>query len=264
MNYEIIHRELPSRDSRLKRHVHHDSRSRHYAFPTAGLTIQSAVHSRHIPILDQGQVGSCTGNAGIGNLGTDPIFPLLNPNVGKYRMDEDGAIALYSDAEVFDGDGPYPPQDNGSSGLSIASVLKKAGIIPGYQHTFSLTDCLKALSVTPVMLGIPWFEDMFSPDADGRLHITGALAGGHEIECREVDATLGRVWIDNSWGLSFGIQGRAYLTFNDLGALLSQQGDVTVLLPSNAPKPVPIPPAPKTYTKTIVVMSASPFSVSVK
>lgn len=236
---------IPSRDPRLKRHIHHDERSRQFAFPTEGLTVQTVKHLRHIPILDQGQVGSCTGNAGIGDLAVDPLFGAL-PGSPRYALDESGALKLYSDAEVIDGDGPYPPNDNGSSGLSIAKALKNAGLISGYQHTFSLDAALKALSVTPFIFGTNWYDSMFNPDADGRVHISGSIAGGHEIMCRECDAENQRVWFDNSWGESWGVGGRFYLTFEDFGTLLAQQGDVTVLLPLTvpAPTPTPQPPAP--------------------
>jgi hypothetical protein len=246
----ILRERIPSTDPRLRRHIHHDSESWRYPFPTAGLSIQSVTHTRLIPVLDQGQVGSCTGNAGIGCLGTDPYYASLREDVGKqlgagttgvYPLDEAGAVRLYSDAEVIDGDGPYPPNDNGSSGLSIARVLKAAGEIAGYTHTFTPDDALKALTVTPFITGVSWYEGMFTPDDDGRVHPTGRLAGGHEFVADQLDAELGRVWFTNSWGTSWGLGGRFYLTFGDYGDLLADQGDVTIFTPLTAPAPVPTP-----------------------
>jgi len=240
MAHTVHHERIPSSDRRLNRHIHHDSRSKLYRFDTTDLKIESAVHERHIPILDQGQVGSCTANAGIGTLATDPYYStLLTIPKLPFTFDEAGALDLYSDAEQEDGNGPYPPNDDGSSGLTIAKVLKAKGLISGMQHTFSLDDCLKALSKTPVMLGVSWLQKMFSPDADGRLRLGGKVAGGHEIESREIDAVNERVWIDNSWNESFGVKGRAYLTFVDLGKLLDMQGDVTILTPLSQPAPTP-------------------------
>lgn len=239
MDKIVIYKEkIHSRDPRLKRHVYHDSRSKLYTFNTTGLTISSVVHSRHIPILNQGQVGSCTGNAGVGALATDPVFKTL-PKPLVYSLDEPGAIKLYSDAEVIDGNGPYPPNDYGSCGLSIAKALKAAGVISGYQHTFTLNDALKALTVTPIIVGINWYNAMFTPDKDGRVHPTGYIAGGHEIVAREIDAINKRVWFDNSWGTSWGINGRFYLTFTDFGTLLSQQGDVIAFVTNSQPAPQP-------------------------
>ncbi len=231
MDQIIIYKEkIHTIDGRLKRHIYHDSRSKSFAFNTAGLTIISVVHPRHIGILNQGSIGSCTGNAGIGALGTDPLFSTTLPS-SRYTLNETGAIHLYSDAEIIDGSGAYPPNDNGSCGLSIGKALKAAGLISGYTHTFTLDDALKALTVTPIIVGINWYDGMFTPDKDGRVHITGSIAGGHEIVAREIDAPNQRVWFDNSWGTGWGVNGRFYLTFTDFGTLLSQSGDVMAFTP---------------------------------
>lgn len=232
----IYKEKIPSLDSRLKRIVHHDSRSKAFAFNTSGITLKSVIHTRFIPILDQGNVGSCTGNAGIGALGSYPLYTSSVSN-STYSLDQTGAIKLYSDAEVIDGSGPYPPNDNGSCGLSIAKALKTAGLISSYQHTFTLNDALKALTQYPILVGINWYQGMFTPAKDGRVKITGPLVGGHEIVAREIDAVNSRVWFDNSWGLDWGVKGRFYLTFADLGTLLSRQGDVVVLIPNTTPTP---------------------------
>jgi len=242
MDKIIVYKEkIPSIDLRLNRHVYHDSRSWDYRFDTSAFKIQSVTHARHIDILDQGNVGSCTGNAGIGALATDPLFSKL-PGNNPYTLDEPGAVKLYSAAEVIDGSGPYPPNDNGSYGLSIAKALKDAGVISSYQHTFTLNDALKALTQYPILVGINWYDRMFKPDADGRARIGGSIAGGHEIVARSIDAANSRVWFDNSWGSSWGVKGKFYLTFTDLGTLLSQQGDVVVLIPNTVnPSPAPTP-----------------------
>lgn len=240
---KIYYETIPSKDPRLGRHVMHDSESRKFEFPTEQLPIISKVWSRSIPILDQGNVGSCTGNAGIGDLGSDPMFSTF-PFGSKYTLDEAGALKLYSDAEDIDGDGPYPPNDNGSFGLSIAKALKNAGMISGYQHTFSLDAALRALSVTPWITGINWYDGMFNPHPEtGQVVPTGQIAGGHEIVCREINVENSQLWFDNSWGLSWGLSGRFWMTFEHFGELLEQQGDVTILLPLSAPAPQPVDPA---------------------
>jgi len=236
----IIKEKIHSLDHRLKRHVYHDSRSRLFSFDTKGRALVSVTHFRYIRILDQGNVGSCTGNAGVGALGAEPLYKGVANNT-KYPLNQSGAQKLYSDAQVIDGNGPYPPNDNGSYGLSIAKALQNAGLISGYQHTFSLNSALLALTTNPILVGINWYQGMFTPDPDGRVRITGALAGGHEIVARQIDVQNSRVWFDNSWGPTWGVKGRFYLTFADFGTLLSQQGDVIVLLPKTGPTPAPVP-----------------------
>jgi len=234
----ILHKELiPSTDVRLGRHIFHDSLSKNFTFDTTGLNLVSTKHQRNIPILDQGQVGRCTGNAGVGVLGTSP-HNLLNNTI--LPLNEDGATTLYSEAETLDGDGPYPPNDHGSSGLSIAKVLLAKGLINSYQHNFTLQDTLLALTQYPLMLGTNWHADMFNPDASGQVHPIGAIEGGHEYECNEIDVENGLVWCDNSWGDSWGLQGRFYLTWEDLNTLLLESGDSTVLIPLGIVPPVPV------------------------
>jgi hypothetical protein len=209
-----------------------------YAFDTSGLVIKNVKHERHIPILNQGQIGSCTGNAGIGAISTSPIYEVLPINK-KYSLDEKGALGLYSDAEKIDGGVGYPPEDNGSSGLSICKALKNAGLISGYQHTFTLQDALKAGSQYPFIAGMNWYNTMFEPDIDGRVHPIGTIEGGHEVEMNEIDADNGRLWFCNSWGTKWGVGGRFYLTWLDFNTLLKQQGDVTIPFPDTMPIPIP-------------------------
>lgn len=238
----VHYERIPSTDPRLNRHVRHDERSKLYPFDTVGLSIVSARHTRRIPVLDQGNLGSCVPNAAEGCLGTDPFFDTVTLNWG-----EPLAVSWYSDVTAADSyPGQYPPDDTGSDGLSMAKVLTAKSLITGYTHTFTPDDALKALSVTPVICGTVWYQSMFNPAPDGRLTVDPAsgIAGGHEYVLDEVDAEHQRVWLTNSWGESWGVGGRAYLTFADFGALLAQQGDVTVFTPLTQPAPAPVPADP--------------------
>jgi hypothetical protein len=200
----ILRQFLPCLDLRLGRHVHHDSESRRYAFPTAGLSIAAVRHQRHVPIFDQGQLGSCTGNAAVGCLATGPFYGTLTNPV--YSEDEAGAVACYSAATRIDGyGGEYPPTDTGSDGLTVAKVLQQAGEIAGYQHTFSLDDALKALQTVPLITGVDWYADMFNPSSEGLLSVSGQYAGGHEIVVDEYDPVRGWVGFTNSWGAGWGV-----------------------------------------------------------
>jgi hypothetical protein len=232
-------------DPRLGRIVQHDPRSRAYAFTApAKLELVSKRHLRFIPVLDQGNLGSCTGNAGIGAIGTSPAFATIVPSVVSHDyLDENAAVKLYSDATAIDEwSGSYPPDDTGSSGLAVAKVLKSRGWISGYQHTFSFEDMQAALQLGPVLLGINWYENFFDPDSKGNLSIsTSRVAGGHEIAVDEIDMENQRFGFTNSWGESWGIGGRAYIPFDLMKRLLSEDGDVVVLVPLNLPAPVPTP-----------------------
>lgn len=139
-------------------------------------------------------------------------------------------MALYSPATLLDAvPGHYPRTDTGSSGLGVAKALKALRLASGYGHAFSIAALNSALQSGPVMNGIPWPNSMFDTAADGRIAVdrSSGVAGGHEIELNRYEA-IGRYWLTNFWGASWGQSGSGYLTAADLSWLLSQQGDVTV------------------------------------
>jgi hypothetical protein len=256
----IVHRYEPA-DPRLGRHVNHDPRSLAYAH---GVLPRSAVQSvewaRRVPIFDQGQLGSCTGNAGTGILGTDcaanpgTTSVTISPAAaaashghfaaGTHTLDEAFAVALYSLATDIDPyPGEYPPTDTGSDGLSVAKALQALGLVTSYTHAFSIDALNSALQAGPVMIGIEWLNSMFTPDSSGRIPVdpNSGVAGGHELEVVGVDMTAGLYKLANSWGTGWGESGYCLLAAADMAYLLSQQGDVTVpTLAAPAPKPKPV------------------------
>lgn len=229
----------------LGRHIRHDPESKRYAHLASARTLVAVDHLRHIDILDQGNVGSCTGNACTGSLGTTPIddaLPTPHPS-----LDEAEALRLYSAAEVIDGDGPYPPNDNGSSGLSVCKAAKNAGMISGYRHALSLTDALDALQDGPVLWGTNWLTGMDAVNpTTGLIKYTGSSRGGHELVLRSFDPATGLVGGDNSWGDGWGKAGSFVITTTDLGKSLADDGDITIPVPLSQPAPVPtpVPPTP--------------------
>jgi hypothetical protein len=250
-SYTIYHDQIEEQvipGRRLGRHVHHDSRSLLYPWQQSGVPLQDVLLARHISILDQGNVGSCTGNAETGALGTDPLYGTL-PADRQAALNEQFALDLYSAAENIDGDGPYPPNDNGSTGLSVCKAAQNDGLISGYVHCLSLADVLDAISAGhAVILGTNWYDSMDNPDSSGLVSISpGAqVRGGHEYLARGIDTANHLVRLDNSWGTGFGDQGSFTYSWATLERLLSEQGDGTVSVPLTqpAPTPQPIPPTP--------------------
>lgn len=226
----------------LGRNVYHDFRNRAYPYQRTTAKLTSQLHARHIPILDQGNVGSCTGNEQVGALGTSPVFEALP--AGHQPLDQTEALYIYSHAETIDGDGPYPPNDNGSSGPSAAQVAKNLGLISGYLHCFSLADVLDALETGPVGIGSNWYDSMDRPDRSGLVSVSpgASIRGGHEYLCRGKDVAKQLVYLDNSWGEGWGAAGSFTYSFDTLERLLAEQGDATVSLPLTVPVPPPVPP----------------------
>jgi hypothetical protein len=243
---EIYRRQLPMHPL-LGRHVNHDPRSRAYAVQPTATTLTAVRHAAHIGILDQGQLGSCTGNAGVGAIYREPFYPLDSK---LYPPNEASAVALYSAATILDSyAGTYPPTDTGSDGLSVAKALKAAGIISGYLHAFDLQSALLQLMTTPLITGITWYNSMFDPSPQtGLLTVdpSSGVAGGHELCVDEyippAGSAPGAVGGPNSWGTSWGKDGRWYMFVTDWEALLADDGDVTAFVPATQPAPTPTDP----------------------
>lgn len=232
----------------LGRHVNHDDRSLQYLH--ADGTPSTVRWNREIAVLDQGDVGSCTGNACTGCLGTDPDYTDLATEIAAgLTLDENEALTLYSAAEVIDGVGPYPPNDNGSSGLSVAKAAKNAGLCSGYLHATTIAQAHTAIQAGPMMVGSNWYTSMDTPDANGLVAISAdaTVRGGHEYECIGYDIATDLWEFVNSWGDSFGVQGHFFYSSATLEQLLSEEGDVTSLAPVSQPVPTPTP-APPTPT----------------
>lgn len=254
----------PRPGQHLGRHVEHDPRSlafAHGVLPTSA--IKSVAWARRIPILDQGQLGSCTGNAATGALGTDSAGRTATGTVtistagaaashglftaGAHPLDEVFAVSLYSLATILDGvSGQYPPSDTGSTGVGVAKALQALGLAASYTHAFSIAALNSALQAGPVLIGINWYNSMFDPRSDGQVvvDVKSGLAGGHELELNAYDAATGEYQVPNSWASSWGVDGCGYFTTASLTTLLGQQGDVTVPAWAAVPQPAPVPPVP--------------------
>lgn len=245
MSYTVKFNRIPwyqhrtDRPLPLGRIVVHDSRNRMYRHQRTSPVLVTRLHTRHIPILDQGRYGSCTGNAQVGVMGTSPEYETMPAGL---VMDEALALKIYSAAEVIDGNGPFPPSDYGSSGPSAAKAAMKLGLISGYTHCLSLTDVLDALQYNTVSIGINWYESMDSPPSSGLLTVSGGVRGGHEVVLRGIDVEAKTVYGDNSWGTSWGVDGGSFrMSWVTLDRLLHEDGDGTVSVPLNKPAPVPTP-----------------------
>ena len=241
---EVVRKKLPETvvpGKRLGRNLHHDPRSLSYLVPETDTPV-SVMWQRRVPVFDQGNTGSCTGNAAAGVLGTSPFYETLPAGLVD---DESEAVSLYSAATKLDDyPGTYPPDDTGSDGLSVAKACKAAGLISGYTHITSVAAAQTAIISGPFIVGSNWYSSMDNPDASGLVKVSGSIRGGHEFECHGFDAQADLWWFTNSWGTSWGKDGRFCMSSASFARLLSEQGDATVFLPIAAPAPTPTPPTP--------------------
>lgn len=132
----------------------------------------------------------------------------------------------------------------GTSVLAGAKYMTSLGFYSGYRWGLSLEETVLGLGYDgPAVLGLDWSEGMFEPDEDGFLHPIGRWIGGHAIAAigvkikfkpgtwwrkrtwADVDLQRSYVLLHNSWGRSWGQDGRAKLSLADLGILLDRRGD---------------------------------------
>jgi hypothetical protein len=193
---------------RLGRHLELDSRSLAF-LPDPELLrkpLKPAEWVPPIPTLNQGQLGSCTGNAGTYHLAALVGMGLSKPAIALngHTLSQDAAnneqfaVELYHEATVKDGfPGDYPPDDTGSSGLGVCRALKAQKLIGRYVWATSLRAFGGLLQRAGVIMGTPWLEAWFNPDNDGFIDANpnwfdSGVAGGHEIYFRAIEA-----WDDN-------------------------------------------------------------------
>lgn len=233
IKHRLIKEELKAK-KRLGRHIEHDPRSREYAFGRIMRTshLKTVRHRRYGSVLDQGNIGSCTGNAVAQALNTKPLH-----TQGSALLGESIALDFYKLAtELDEFPGIFPPDDTGSSGLSAAKAAQQKGYIISYSHAFSIEEALAALQEKPVITGVNWYEGFDRPNKyeRGQVDMTGQIRGGHEFLVRGFEwyHTLMDSFIvaTNSWGAAFGMSGDFRFTVAVWEKLLDQEGDVTILV----------------------------------
>jgi hypothetical protein len=202
------------------RRVQFDERSRN--FPIRALLGTSKPRSYTWSVgthLNQQSEGACVAFAWVHELIARPVV--------KKGFGEAEAREIYKAAQKVD---QWPGEAySGTSVLAGAKVLKERGLIKEYRWAFGLDDLRAVLGARgPAVLGLNWYSGMFEPDGTGRIRPTGSLAGGHAILAFSNSEKHERIWLWNSWGKSWGVNGAAYLTHEDLDKLLKEQGEACI------------------------------------
>lgn len=166
--------------------------------------------------LDQGREGACVGFGWAHRRAARPA--------ARAGVSEADAFDLYHRAQQLD---EWEGEAyEGSSVLAGAKAALERGWIVAYHWAFSEPELAAGVSRRgPAVLGLPWYEGMFEPDAAGFLRPTGQLAGGHCILDRGLSLRRGAHRVHNSWGLGWGENGEAWISRADMAALLAQDGE---------------------------------------
>lgn len=172
-------------------------------------------------VFNQGLLSACVGFSWSHYLVTAPDI--------VQGVDERFAINLYHEAQKLD---EFPGENyEGTSVLAGVKALKQnyPHLISGYRWAFGLDEVLQVLSYQgPCVLGLEWFSSMFDPDETGKIVVGGANVGGHAILATGINVDDEEVTLHNSWGFSYGIAGKCFISFSDLKHLLKLRGECCV------------------------------------
>lgn len=178
--------------------------------------------------LDQGQRGTCVGNAFAHEAAARPVMVA--------NVDEALAIRIYDRAQLLDQWAETPPEE-GTSVIAGAKAAKEFGYVTEYRWATSFDDlCLAVGNLGPVVLGLDWYADMMDTDASGYVHVSGGVVGGHAILCNRISLSGQFFGLSNSWGPGWGthdqwgLGGTARISFADMKKVLRQQ-DAEVCVP---------------------------------
>jgi hypothetical protein len=196
---------------------------------TGSIAPESVLWVSHAPVLDQGKIGSCTGNAVTQFLNTDYAMKISGRTEYLAEADAIKVYTLATDDDDFPGN--YPQEDTGSTGSFACEAAMTLGYLTGYQCVGpTLDELLAALRKQPLIVGSNWLSGMWAPDSSGLLPVTGDVVGGHEYELTGFDTRTSEFSFLNSWSSAWGVGGAFRMKFNDFVQLLA--GDLNSV---NAP-----------------------------
>lgn len=203
--------------------------------------------------LDQGVEGACVSTGCGHEAAARPVevqgitFPWCRENIYHPAQHEDPwrGCSLGQRCPIE----PMSESYEGTSVLAGVKQLQRLGFVTSYVWAITLKEAILGLGYFgPAILGFNWYEGMFDTDADGFIHPTGRLMGGHCLLAQavkivykdrpswknfwrtrtweDVDLERSYVTLHNSWGKNWGVNGRAKISLNDFNRLLLEQGEV--------------------------------------
>lgn len=187
------------------------------------------------PVLDQGSTPMCVAYSAAGEQGWYDLR-----DTGPVTFDEptffewihgtsNGAVIRDALAERLSTG--YPP-------VSRPTDAGRHRIAAYYSVPVARQDvCAAILSFGPVVIGTPWYQSWFTPNAHGVLPPADKPVGGHAIQAVGWDATGLR--LRNSWGPDWAQGGEATLPWGELGHVREAWKAVDQIV---------APPRPRRYT----------------
>lgn len=192
-----------------------DERDMQYRLAAQPLLLPDYKYYSTGPVLDQGAYPHCVGYAWRQWLSS----ALLKTKTGPT------ATYIYTEAQKVD---EWPGENYaGTSVRGGAKILRSIGHIDNYFWAWD-APTIKNFILSgqgTVVVGTNWYENMFAPDAAGFLRPTGPNVGGHAYLLVGFSQDRNAFRMINSWGRAWGEAGRAWVHFDDMALLISQNGE---------------------------------------
>lgn len=211
--------------------VWHDPANRlHRALPLGFASLPDRSRTYYSPSVFDQQGSSCTMQSAIGVLRSFPHYTPFKQHWPKYDTEEE-RHAGYLRAQAYD---PWPggePDYEGSSTDAPFRLLRDEGIVSGWKWLFGFHEVKQwVMFHGPVSVGTNWYEQMFYPDAKGFIKPGGQVSGGHAWRIVGFSTTRHAFRLVNSWSKGWGQYGRAWIHEDDLGRLLSEDGEAVTIV----------------------------------
>ena len=192
--------------------------------PTPGVTSRTWYAG---PALDQGYTSQCVAYSATGYLLAGPVRNLRQP----FPTIE----ALYKECQRND---EWDGEDyDGTSVRAVFKVLQREGYIDRYVWAYDARTVANwILTTSPVNVGTSWLDSMMDMDKAGFVRVFAndnpqvvdghayTLIGANTLK-KCPDGTVGALRILNSWGGSWGQNGRAWISFVDFDILMREDGE---------------------------------------
>lgn len=189
-------------------------------------------------IRDQGAVPMCVGMA---NRALLDAAPVKNTPDGKYIPQY-----IWKESQKVD-EFPGELDSQGTSQLAAAKVLSREGFYTSYawaRKAQGYEDIVNWLAERgPVVLIVPWYSGMNTPDSGGFIHPGGNLVGSH-AQLVYGYSEWGTLYVQGSWGVNWGNRGTVYLAPDDFNRLFAHTW-ATACSPVEVVKGKPAPKPPK-------------------
>lgn len=152
------------------------------------------------------------------NLPTPRNVPMLAPN------------KFYEECQKRDG---LPGTNyNGTTVRAGAKVLKELGLISEYRWTRNVNEMIDCLTfLGPLVVGSQWYGNMTNLRRDNICRLGGSPFGGHAYVVNAFNRDKKLFRIKNSWGNRWGMNGSAFISFEDMQTLLSDRGEACMAVP---------------------------------